>query len=97
MSQGYYSQTQQQQTPERHGAGGHHPITNAVSNGGLIRITATAHGFTTGFTIDITGVLGTTEANKTGWVVTVIDVNTFDCQSSVFTNAYISGGLAAKQ
>lgn len=88
---------QQQQTPERHGAGAHKAITGAVSNGGLIRITATGHGYSTNNKVDITGVIGTTEANKTGWSVTVIDANTFDLQSSVFTNAYVSGGLAVLQ
>lgn len=96
MSQGYYSQTQQQQTPKR-GPGSHHAISNAVTNGGLIRITATAHTFSTSNVVDITGVVGTTEANKTGWVVTVIDANTFDLQGSVFTNAYASGGQASLQ
>jgi hypothetical protein len=90
------SVNQQQQTPKR-GPGSHHAITNAVSNGGLIRITATGHTFATSNVIDITGVLGTTEANKAGWVITVIDANTFDLQSSTFTNAYISGGQASLQ
>ncbi len=93
----YYSTTQQQQTPERHGAGAHKAITNAVTNAGLIRITATGHGFATSNKVDITGIIGTVEANKTGWIITVIDVNTFDLQSSVFVNAYISGGLAVLQ
>jgi hypothetical protein len=67
-------------------------ITNAVNNGaGLIRITATAHGKTTGTIINITGVQGTTEANAT-WTITVIDANTFDLQTSTFTNTYVSGG-----
>jgi surface protein len=68
-------------------------INNAVNNGsGLIRITTTvAHGLTTGNKIFISGVLGTTEANK-AWNVTVIDATTVDLIGSVFTNAYISGG-----
>src|SRR5579859_1381656 len=71
-------------------------ITNAINNGsGLIRITATAHGFVTGNKVDVGNVTGTTEANKTGWTVTVIDANTFDLQASVFANAYVSGGVAS--
>ncbi len=94
----YGAITQQQQTPERHGGGGHKTITNCANNGGgLIRVTAASHGFSTGNKIDITGVLGTTEANKTGWTVTNIDANNFDLQGSTFTNAYVSGGLATLQ
>jgi hypothetical protein len=92
----YYSSTQQQQTPKR-GPGAHKAITNAVSNGGLIRLTVTGHGWATSNKVDVTGVLGTTEANGTGWVITVIDVNTIDLQSSVFVHAYTAGGQASLQ
>ncbi len=69
-------------------------ITNAADNGsGLIRITATAHGFSTNFKATVSSVGGTTEANGT-WTVTVIDANTFDLVGSTFTNAYTSGGKA---
>jgi hypothetical protein len=73
-------------------------ITGAASNGGpnFIRIqlgsTAT---LTTGQIISISGVVGTTEANKEGWVITVIDGTHFDLQGSTFTNAYVSGGTIA--
>lgn len=71
-------------------------ISGAVNNGsGLIRITATGHGWSTGETIGIKGVLGTTEANGGPWTITVIDANTFDLQGSTFTNTYTSGGVAA--
>jgi surface protein len=67
-------------------------ITNAVNNGsGLIRISATAHGLTTGNKCFISGVVGTTEANGP-WIVTVVDANTIDLDGSTFTNAYTSGG-----
>ena len=67
-------------------------ITNAVNNGsGLIRISATAHGLSTGNKCFISGVLGTTEANGP-WIVTVVDANTIDLQGSTFTNAYTSAG-----
>lgn len=96
MSQGqqYYSSQQQQARPGRHA---HHPITGAVNAVGLIRITATGHGLSTGNVVDIGGVLGTTEANRTGWVVTVIDANTLDLQGSSFANAYVSGGTVSLQ
>lgn len=67
-------------------------VTNAQNNGsGLIRITASGHGLTTGNKVFIKNVGGTTEANG-AWIVTVIDPNTIDLQGSTFTNAYISGG-----
>jgi len=67
-------------------------INGAVTDGGLIKITSTAnHNLLTGDSITITGVTGTTEANGT-WTVTKIDATHFDLQTSVFTNAYVSGG-----
>ena len=73
-------------------------ITGAANNGsGLIRITAANHGFSTGQHVDITGVGGTTEANAAHWLITVITGSTFDLVGSTFTNAYTSGGLAARK
>jgi hypothetical protein len=67
-------------------------VTNAINNGsGLIRVTATAHGMSTGNKVFISGIVGTIGANG-GWNVTVIDVNTIDLQGSTFVNTYISGG-----
>jgi hypothetical protein len=74
-------------------------ITGAANNGsGLIRITAANHRFT-GFPnkVDISGVVGTTEANAVGWTITVISANTFDLVGSTFSNAYVSGGIAKEQ
>lgn len=72
--------------------GSYAAVSGAANNGsGLIRITATAHGFSTGNSITISAVAGTTEANGT-WTITVISANTFDLQGSTFTNAYVSGG-----
>lgn len=69
-------------------------ITGASNNGvGLIRITSASHGYATGDSIYITGVLGTTEANGT-WTITSITANTYDLQSSTFANAYTSGGTS---
>ena len=69
------------------------PITGAASNGvpDLIRITAVGHGYVTGDTVNISGVLGTTEANGT-WVVTQIDADNFDLVGSTHTNAWAAGG-----
>jgi len=91
VSQSYYYSQQQQQ--RKRGPGAHQPITGAANNGsGLIRITVANHGYSTGNVVDISGVLGTTEANRTGWTITVITASTFDLQGSTFSNAYISGG-----
>jgi hypothetical protein len=69
-------------------------ITGAANNGsGLIRITSTAHGFSTNDRIEIASVVGTVEANGK-WTVTVIDADNFDLVGSTFVNAYTSGGTA---
>jgi hypothetical protein len=64
-------------------------ISNAVTNGGLIRLTATTHGRSTGDRVTVRGVFGV-PANGT-WYVTVIDVNTLDLQDSVFSGTYEAG------
>ena len=72
-------------------------ITGAANNGGgLIRITATAHTFRDEDRITITGVGGTVEANAANWRCTFVTANTFDLKNSTFTNAYTSGGVAAR-
>ena len=67
-------------------------ISNATDNGlGEVRITCVGHGLSTGQTVRIDNVGGTTEANGT-WFVTVIDPDNFDLDGTVFANAYTSGG-----
>lgn len=68
-------------------------ITNCADNGGgLIRVTTSgAHSLSTNDCINITGVVGTTEANG-DWTVTVIDATNIDLQGSSFSSAYTSGG-----
>ncbi len=98
MSYQHSAITQQQQSPERHGAGAHKAITGAANNGGgLVRITAAGHGFSNGAKVDVTGVIGTTEANGVGWVAILVDTNNFDLTGSAFVHAYVSGGLAVLQ
>lgn len=68
-------------------------ITDAVSAGGLIKLTvASTATLTTGQTKTISGVLGTTEANGT-WVITVVNGTTFTLDGSTFSNVYVSGGI----
>ena len=69
------------------------PIISASDNGsGLIRIGATGHGLVTSnkaFIYDVTGAIG---ANGL-WTITYVTADSLDLQGSVFTSAYISGGL----
>ena len=72
-------------------------ITGAANNGsGLIRITCTNHTFRDEDRITITGVVGTVEANAVNWRCGFVDANHFDLKGSTFTNAYTSGGTAAR-
>jgi hypothetical protein len=70
--------------------------TGMASNGsGQIRVTCSGHGFKTGDRVDITGTVGTTEANNATdapWTVTRVSASTFDLNGSVFANAWVSGG-----
>jgi hypothetical protein len=69
-------------------------ITNCADNGsGAIRVTVATHGWSTGNRVTISEVSGTTEALGT-WTITVNDANTFDLDTSTFSNAYVSGGKA---
>lgn len=65
-------------------------VALADNGAGLIRVTATSHGLTTGFRIHIQDVEGVSAANGT-WYVTVINSNTFDLQDSVFSGSHTSG------
>jgi hypothetical protein len=55
-----------------------------------IRVTATAHGLTTGDRVHFQDVEGVTAANGT-WYVTRIDADTFDLDDSVFSSSHTSG------
>ncbi len=67
-------------------------ITNATNTTPIV-VTDTAHGYTTGDRVTITGVLGNLGANGT-FVITVSDVDTYSLDDSVGTGAYTSGGEA---
>jgi hypothetical protein len=70
-------------------------VSGAVSgNGGVVRLTVdnTAQ-IQNNDTVNVSGVLGTTEANGS-WPVTVIDASHIELQGSAFVNAYTSGGTA---
>jgi hypothetical protein len=66
-------------------------ITNAVTYGGQIKITAPGFPTTTGEVVNIGGIQGTIEANG-AWGITIVDSSNFVLNGSSFVNAYISGG-----
>lgn len=71
-------------------------VSGAVDNGsGLIRLTVTTTGMTTGDVVAVGGVAGTIEANGI-WTITVIDGTHLDLQGSTFVNAYTSGGTVSR-
>src|SRR4051812_1601971 len=69
-------------------------ISCSSGAGGLVLVqTSTSHMFATNDTVNVTGVLGTTEANTTT-TITVISSDTFLLDGITFANAYSSGGTA---
>jgi hypothetical protein len=70
-------------------------ITNAVTNGGLIRISSVAHGLVTNDIAYIAEVIGVENANNV-YKVTRIDADTVDLIGSTFAGAYTSGGIITK-
>lgn len=70
-------------------------ISDCVDDGATLIsvVTSTHHNFSTGDTVDITGVSGTTEANGT-WTITKTSNTTFTLDGSTFANAYTGGGTA---
>jgi hypothetical protein len=87
---------QQQQPAKTSALLGPRAITGAVNNGGgLIRLTVTAHGFTTGNKVTVANVGGV--PNATGnWTVTVVSADVIDLQGSTFAGTYTSGGVATR-
>lgn len=70
-------------------------ITDA-SDDTVVNIEIVDHGWSTGDTVTIHGVLGCTEANGT-WIITKVDADNFTLDESVYANAYTSGGTAFKE
>lgn len=69
----------------------------SAGSSGWIRVTANAHGRSSGDSIVISGVVGTTEANNASagtasWKVAVVDVNKFDLVNTQFVHAYTGSG-----
>jgi len=67
-------------------------VSGTSNSAGLIRVTTSAlHGLTTGDSVFIYGVNGTTNANGT-WTVTVINTTIIQLQGSTYNGAWINGG-----
>ena len=64
---------------------------SGATNATPIAITCTAHGYSTGDTVVMTGVGGNNRANGT-WEITVTDANTFTLDGSGAISNYTSGG-----
>jgi hypothetical protein len=67
------------------------PVTGAVSNGGLIRLTVAGHTLLTGDVARVLNVGGVPNA-KGLFTVTKIDADHLDLQNSVFAGLYTAGG-----
>lgn len=83
-------------TLESLGTIGQRAISGAANNGsGKVRLTVSSTtGWTTGDIKDISGIVGTTEANGT-FAITVINGTTIDLTTVTYSNAYVSGGYVA--
>lgn len=70
-------------------------ITNAVAGtGNVIRLTTASHGRTTGNVIWVEQLAGVTNGGARiygNYTVTVVDTNTLELQSTVFSGAYVAG------
>lgn len=70
-------------------------VTGAVAGtGGVIRLTVTAHGATTGNTVWVEQLNGVTDNGgrvRGNYTVTVVDANTIELQGTTFSGAYFAG------
>lgn len=82
---------------EESNSGSYKSVDAIANSGGLIRITTTAkHGFQSGDSVTVEGVVGTIEANGT-WRITVINATTFTLNGSTYVHAYVSGGTVVRE
>lgn len=68
---------------------------SGATNASPISITATAHGFSTGQMVRISGVGGNTAANGE-WLITVVNADTFELEGSTGNGTYTGGGSAQR-
>ncbi len=62
------------------------PVTAVINNGGVARVTCTAHGQANGNVVKLEEMLP--ESLNGTWTVTVVDANTLELQGSVFAAGY---------
>jgi hypothetical protein len=67
--------------------------TSAAADGDVKLIVASTAGMKTGDVIEVSGVLGTTEANGV-WSIKDLDLTHIELEGSAYANAYVSGGSA---
>ncbi len=68
-------------------------VTGASNTTPIVISTSTAHRLTTGKTVTVAGIVGTTNANVVGRTVTYVSSTSFSLDSTVGNAPYISGGL----
>jgi hypothetical protein len=70
-------------------------VSGAVAGtGGVVRLSVNSTvGVNANDTVQVAGIVGTTEANG-NWAVTVVDATHIELQGTVFVHAYVSGGTA---
>ena len=66
-------------------------ITDATNASPIVITTSGAHGYSTGMSVTVAGVLGNTAANG-NWIITVLTTTTFSLNGSTGSGAYTSGG-----
>ena len=79
-------------------AGSTSKTITAVTQANPAVVTAVAHGFTTGNTVDISGVIGMTELNNRSFNIVVLTTDTFELLGvdSILYSTYISGGTVTR-
>ena len=71
-------------------------ISGATNATPIVITTSAVHGYTTGDSVTIRGVLGNTAANVTGNTITVLSTTTFSLDAVAGNGAYTSGGRVGK-
>lgn len=69
-------------------------VITGATNANPIVVTSAAHGYQTGQSLDVSGVVGNTNANGR-WDILVVDANNYSLVGSQGNAAYTSGGLSA--
>lgn len=71
-------------------------VTGATNATPIVITTSTAHGYSTGMVVEISGVGGNTAANGI-WTITVVNSTQFSLQQSAGNGNYTSGGVVKRR